>query len=75
MISIKISLAAARVNAKKTQADIAREMHVTRATIANWESGKTKMSEADLLRYSDLCSIPAEYIFLPYEFAKSGVQS
>lgn len=70
MIPIKISLAAARVNASKTQEDMAREMHVTRATIANWEKGKRKMSEADLVMFCNICNMPKDYIFLPYKFAK-----
>ena len=35
---IKISLAAARVNAKKTQAQLAEEMEISRMTLANMES-------------------------------------
>lgn len=37
----KISLKAARVNAKMRQADVAKELDVAISTVRNWESGKT----------------------------------
>lgn len=37
----KISLRAARVNAKMRQADVAKELDVAVSTVRNWESGKT----------------------------------
>ena len=36
---LKISMAAARVNAKLTQSDIACKMSVSKQTIINWEKG------------------------------------
>lgn len=45
---IKISLAAARVNARKTQAQLAEEMEISRMTLANLENGKTQISKAQL---------------------------
>lgn len=66
MLPIKIKLAAVRVNAGKSQQDIADEMGVSRLTVCNWESGKTKMSEADILMFSHICNFPRENIFLPY---------
>lgn len=38
-MDIKISLAAVRVNANKTQAELAEEMQVTRETVNKWEKG------------------------------------
>lgn len=66
MLPIKIRLAAVRVNANKSQQDIADEMGVSRLTVGNWESGKTKMSEADILMFAQICNFPRENIFLPY---------
>lgn len=66
MLPIKIKPAAARVNAGKSQQDIADEMNVSRLTVSNWESGKTKMSEADVQMYARACNFPRENIFLPY---------
>ncbi len=61
----QISLAAARVNAKMTQEDVAKEMHITKQTIVNWEKG---VSEPTISQARELCalySIPLDYIFLP----------
>lgn len=66
MLAIKIKLAAVRVNAGKTQQDIAEKMNVSRMTVANWENGKTKMSEANVRMYAQICEFPRENIFLPY---------
>lgn len=66
MLAIKIKLAAVRVNAGKTQQDIAEKMNVSRLTVANWESGRTKMSEANVRMYAEICNFPRENIFLPY---------
>ena len=53
-IPIKISLAAARTNARKTQTDI-----------ANWETGKKKIGKAQLTMFCNLCDFPIDNIFLP----------
>lgn len=63
---VKIRLSAVRVNAGLSQEELANKMHVSRATIVNWENNKVKMSEADLTLYSSTCGFPKEYIFLPY---------
>lgn len=63
---LKIRLAAVRVNAGFSQEELATKMQVSRATIVNWETYKSKMSEADLLLYSSICNFPKEQIFLPY---------
>lgn len=66
MIPIKIKLAAVRVNADKSQQEIADEMGVSRVTVGNWEKYQTKMSEADIQMYAHICDFPRENIFLPY---------
>ena len=63
---LKIRLAAARVNAGLSQEEMANRMQVSRATIVNWETYKSKMSEADLMLYSTICKFPKEHIFLLY---------
>ena len=40
MENYKISMAAARINAKMTQEEVASAMHVTKQTIINWENGR-----------------------------------
>lgn len=61
---LQISLAAARVNAGKTQEDMAREMHVSKTTIVNWESGKIKPKPAQFEMYCRLCNISTNYVLI-----------
>ena len=39
---MRISLKAARVNKRLTQANVAKALNVTKKTVGAWESGKTK---------------------------------
>lgn len=71
MDTLKITLAAARVNAKMTQADTAKAMQVSKNTICNWESGKKDPKPAEMYMLSHLYGIPVENIFLPSETTKS----
>ena len=61
----QISLKAARVNANLTQAEVAKRLHKNKQTITNWESGKTKVSAADLLILCDMYKISPSDIHLP----------
>lgn len=65
MEKLKITLAAARVNARLTQTDVAKRMKVSKQTIVNWERGKIKPKQAQLFMLSDIYKIPMENIFLP----------
>lgn len=67
MEQIQISLAAARVNAKMTQEDVAKALKVSKTTVVNWENGKVKPSAATLFMLSDVYDIPVDNIFLPEE--------
>lgn len=62
---IKISLAAARVNADMTQAEVAEKMHVSNKTVVNWENGISEPSFAAMNVLSDLYGIPMDNIRLP----------
>lgn len=62
---IRISLAAARVNAGLTQEDTARECHVSKQTVVNWEKGKVIPTFIVLKMLSELYKIPIDNIFLP----------
>lgn len=65
MAEIKISLAAARVNARLTQEEVAKKMHVSKKTIINWEKGVVVPSFATINALSDIYKIPENNIFLP----------
>ena len=54
MEKLKITLAAARVNARLTQADVAKRMKVSKQTIVNWERGKITPKQAQLFMLSDI---------------------
>ena len=63
--TIQISLAAARVNAKLTQEEVANMMKIGKRTIINWEKGVAIPSFADLNMLSSIYKIPMDNIFLP----------
>lgn len=66
MISaIQISLAAARVNAKLTQEEVAVRMNIGKRTIINWEKGLITPSLANITMLSNIYNIPVDNIFLP----------
>lgn len=62
---LKISLAAARVNAGLTQEEAANKMKVGKRTIINWEKGIVTPSFADVNLMSQIYNIPIDNIFLP----------
>lgn len=51
---LKISLSAARVNARLTQLEVAKMLGVSRVTINNWERGKTTPT---VIQADKLCEI------------------
>lgn len=71
METLQISLAAARVNARMTQEEVAEKIGVTKQTIINWEKGRVipKIPEVEML--SRIYNIPQDNIFLPCYSTKS----
>ena len=65
MKNIKISLAAARVNANMTQSQVAERIGVSKPTLINWEKGKTKIPFASLVELCKIYNFPLDAIFLP----------
>lgn len=65
MERIQISLAAARVNAGLTQADVAKALRVGKQTIVSWEKGKSEPKMSQSRELSILYRMPLDYIFLP----------
>lgn len=61
---IRITLEAARVNKKMTQADVAKALHVGKYTVCNWERGRTKPSFATLQALERLYGIPYDNFIL-----------
>lgn len=65
-MNIKISLAAARVNAHKTQEDTAKFMHTSKNTVVAWEKGTAEPSVGQARELSDFYKMPMDcIIFLP----------
>lgn len=60
---MRISYAAARVNAKLTQKELADILQVSKTTINNWEQGATQPNITQVRHLSELSGIPMEYIF------------
>lgn len=65
MSNIKISLAAARVNAKLTQSEVAQRIHVSKNTIVYWENGKVEIPFTALNTLCGMYKIPMDNILLP----------
>ena len=65
MEDLKISLAAARVNAKMTQEEVAKAINKSKNTIVNWENGKTMPDTPALTMLASLYNISIDNIFLP----------
>lgn len=64
--AIKVSLAAARVNAKLTQREVAEKLNVTNNTIVAWENGTSEPKISQAIALSELYGIPMDnIIFLP----------
>lgn len=66
----QISMAAARVNAKMTQADAAKEMGVSRQTIINWEKGKVSPGIPEIEKLSRLYQMPQDFFIIPVKSTK-----
>lgn len=65
MSDLKITMAAARVNAGLTQQKLAELMHVSKATVTHWETNKKKPSFAQLHLFCSVVGMPEDAIFLP----------
>lgn len=62
---IKISLAAARVNANMTQADVAKFLRITPNTVCNWEKGRTSPTVNQVQELCKIYKIPFDALFVP----------
>lgn len=69
MEKLRISLAAARVNANMTQDDVAKKLGVAKNTIVAWEKGENEPKVTQALALSEIYGIPLDNIFLPCNLA------
>lgn len=58
----KFSLKSARVNAKLTQADVAKALNVAISTVRNWETGKTFPNQPTIEKLCELYNVHYDYI-------------
>lgn len=62
MDDFKISIAAARVDARKTQEEVARALHVSKQTVGSWEKGKTSPTVEKAQEFCRFCNIPYDRV-------------
>ena len=60
----KISLKAARINARLTQVEAAERIGVTKETIINWEKSKSEPKLKQVKRLADIYNIPVELLIV-----------
>lgn len=60
---LRISLAAARVNAGLTQDDVAKKLGIGKQTLVSWEKGETEPKISQGMALSTLYKIPLDNIF------------
>ena len=65
-MSIKITMAAARVNAGLTQKQLAAECGVSEAAVFNWENGKNAPKLKHLPELEKAYGISLDYVKIPY---------
>lgn len=61
----KITLEAARVNSGLTQGEMAKKIGVSRATVNQWEKGKTMMKPVYLYMFCGITGFSEDDIILP----------
>ena len=62
MSEFTITIAAARVNAKKTQEDVAKALHVSKQTVGSWENGKTSPTMDQAMQFCEFCEVPFDRV-------------
>ena len=68
----RITLEAARVNTKLTQAELAEKMGVSRETVFAWENGKRQMRTAYLCLFCQITGFHVDDIILPETSSFNG---
>lgn len=65
-MGIKISMAAARVNAGLKQKELAAKCGVSESTVINWEKGKSTPHIKRLPKLEKAYGISLDYVKIPY---------
>ena len=65
VVDFRIRLSAARANAGMNQQEWADAIGVDKATVVNWEAGRTEPGLSQLRKISEMSKIPMDYIFAP----------
>ena len=66
MEGIKVTLEAARVNAKLTQDEKEKRLHVTKQTLVNWEKYRSEPTVSQAREISEIVDMPLDcIIFMP----------
>lgn len=60
--SFKISMAAARINARKTQEEVAKALKVSKQTVVSWENGKTSPTVQKAQEFCKFCNAPFDAV-------------
>ena len=63
-MSLQITLKAARINARMTQADVAKIMHRSVGTIGHWENGKTRIRKSYVRWMAEIYDIPVDNLII-----------
>ena len=61
----KITLEAARVNSRLTQAELAEKLGVSRSTVIDWEKGNREIKTAYLIAFCHVTGFSVDDILLP----------
>lgn len=67
----KIQLKAARVNANLSQDEAAEMLNISKATLQNYESGKTIPQWDMVKRIGEVYNFPTDFIFFGADYALS----
>ena len=59
-MGIKISMAAARINAGLTQKEVCKTLNISKTTIVNYEKGRTVPDIITGQKFADLYKIPID---------------
>lgn len=65
MDPLRITIAAARVNAGMTQEEAAKALGINRTTLVKWENGQVIPGTIQLIAMSNIYRIPIDNIFVP----------